>query len=154
LEAEVEQRTLAPRIRLKTEASRSARDLSPIQISTRLAESEMARRGDSLSQGGWDTFASRPSTWNYTTGLLMQAMDDLSAAAGDPRFSGFARRTIDSYLTADGTIRTYDAGELSLDSINSGKMLQRLQSRHPDPRYRAAIGALAAQLAKQPRTSE
>ena len=33
-------------------------------------------------------------------------------------------------------------------------MLQRLQDRHPDPRYRAAIGALAAQLAKHPRTSE
>lgn len=154
LAAEVERRTLSPRIRLKTEASRSARDLSPIQISTRLAESEMARRGDSLSHGGWDTLTSRPSSWNYTTGLLMQAMDDLSAAAGDPRFADYAKRTIDSYLTADGTIRGYDAGELNIDHINSGKMLQRLQSKHPDPRYQAALGALAAQLAKHPRTSE
>jgi len=81
-------------------------------------------------------------------------MDDLSAAAGDPRFGSFAKRTIDSYLTADGTIRGYDAGEFNIDNINSGKMLQRLRSRHPDPRYRAAIGALAAQLAKHPRTSE
>ena len=154
LAAEVERRTLSPRLRLKTEASRRARSLSPIQVSTRLAESEMARRGDSLSYGGWDALASRPSSWSYTTGLLMQAMDDLSAAAGDPRFAAFAKRTIDSYLTADGTIRTYDASELSLDSINSGKMLQRLSKRDPDPRYRAAIGALAAQLAKHPRTSE
>jgi rhamnogalacturonyl hydrolase YesR len=154
LEAEVERRTLSPRIRLKTEASRAARELSPIQISTRLAESEMARRGDSLSHGGWDALTSRPSGWSYTTGLLMQAMDDLSAAVGDPRFADFARRTIDSYLTADGTIRGYDAGEFNIDNINSGKMLQRLQSRHPDARYRAAIGALAAQLAKHPRTSE
>ena len=154
LAAEVERRTLSPRIRLKTEASRGARDLSPIQISTRLAESEMARRGDSLSHGGWDALTSRPSSWNYTTGLLMQAMDDLSAAAGDPRFAAFAKRTIDSYLTADGTIRDYDASEFNIDHINSGKMLQRLQARHPDPRYRVAIGALAAQLAKHPRTSE
>lgn len=154
LEAEVERRTLSPRIRLKTEASRGARDLSPIQISTRLAESEMARRGDSLSHGGWDALTSRPSSWNYTTGLLMQAMDDLSAAAGDPRFAAFAKRTIDSYLTADGTIRGYEAGEFNIDHINSGKMLQRLHGKYPDPRYRAAIGALAAQLAKHPRTSE
>lgn len=154
LAAEVERRTLSPRIRVKTEASRSARELSPIQISTRLAESEMARRGESLSHGGWDAMASRPSGWTYTTGLLMQAMDDLSAAVGDPRFSDFARRTIDSYLTKDGTILTYDAAEFNIDSINSGKMLQRLGSREPDLRYRAAIGALAAQLAKHPRTSE
>jgi unsaturated rhamnogalacturonyl hydrolase len=154
LAAEVERRTLSPRVRLQTEASRRARELSPLQISTRLAESEMARRGESLFHGGWDAMTSRPSSWNYTTGLLMQAMDDLSAAVGDRRFADFARRTIDSYLTADGTIRTYEAGEFNIDHINSGKMLQRLWKRDRNPRYRAAIGALAAQLAKHPRTSE
>jgi rhamnogalacturonyl hydrolase YesR len=154
LAAEVERRTLTPRIRLKTEASRSARELDPLQISTRLAESEMERRGESLSHGGWDAMTSRPSGWTYTTGLLMQAMDDLSAAVGDPRFSDFARRTIDSYLTEDGTILTYEAEEFNIDSINAGKMLQRLWDRDPDPTYRTAIRALAAQLAKHPRTSE
>lgn len=154
LTAEVERRTLSPRIRLKTETSRRVRELGPIQISTRLAESEMERRGESLSHGGWDAMTSRPSGWSYTTGLLMQALDDLSAAAGDPRFAAFARRTIDSYLTGDGAILTYDPGEFNIDSINSGKMLQRLGDRHRDPRYGAAIGALAAQLAKHPRTSE
>lgn len=157
LEAEVERRTLSPRIRLKTEASQSARELSPREISTRLAESEMARRGDSLSHGGWDALTSKPSSWNYTTGLLMQALDDLSAAGGDPRFAAYARRTIDSYIAADGAdgaIHTYEAGEFNIDHINSGKMLLRLWQRHRDPKYRAAIGALAAQLAKHPRTSE
>lgn len=154
LAAEVERRTLAPRLRLKTKASRRARELQPIEISTRLAESEIARRGDSLSFGGWDAQASRPSSWNYTTGLLMQAMDDLSSAVGDPRFADYARRTIDSYLLADGTIRTYEASEFNIDHVNSGKVLQRLQARHPDARYQAAIAALAAQLAKHPRTSE
>jgi rhamnogalacturonyl hydrolase YesR len=96
----------------------------------------------------------RPSSWTYTTGLLMQAMDDLSAAVGDPRFSDFARRTIDSYVSADGAILTYQAGEFNIDHVNPGKMLQRMWERDPDPRYRAAIGALAAQLAEHPRTSE
>jgi rhamnogalacturonyl hydrolase YesR len=154
LEAEVERRTLLPRIRLKTPASRRAHELSPVQVATRLAESEIERRGGSLSHGGWDALRSRPSAWDYTTGLLMQAMDDLSSAVGDPRFAAFARRTIDSYLTAEGAIRTYEAGEFNIDHINSGKMLQRLWARDPDPRYRAAIAALAAQLAKHPRTSE
>jgi rhamnogalacturonyl hydrolase YesR len=153
--AEVERRTLAPRIRLQTAASRRAGELGPLAIAARLAESEMARRGDSLSLGGWDAVSRRPSSWNYTTGLLMQAMDELAAAAGDRRFADYAKRTIDSYLTPDGAIQTYAPDEFNIDHINSGKMLQRLRARHPgDARYRAAIAALAGQLAQHPRTSE
>jgi len=154
LEAEVERRTLAPRVRLQTRTARAAAVLGPEQISVRLAESEMARRGDSLSFGGWDAVTSQPSSWTYTTGLLMQAMDDLSQAVGDPRFAAYAKRTIDSYLAEDGTIRTYDAGEYNIDQINPGKMLQRLLARHGDPKYRKSIAALAAQLETHPRTTE
>jgi rhamnogalacturonyl hydrolase YesR len=128
--------------------------LEPTQISIRLAESEMERRGDSLSYGGFDAMTSQPSSWTYTTGLLMQAMDDLSEATGDPRFAEYARRTMDSYLADDGTIHTYDADLFNIDHINSGKMLQRLYAKTGDPRYRTAIDALAAQLAAHPRTSE
>ncbi len=154
LSAEVDRRTLSPRLRLKTEASRSAGALEPTEISTRLAESEMERRSESLSYGGWDAVRSQPSTWTYTTGLLMQAMDDLSEAVGDPRFADFARRTIDSYIAEDGSISTYEADEYNIDHINSGKMVQRLFARHGDPEYRRAIDALAAQLTDHPRTSE
>jgi rhamnogalacturonyl hydrolase YesR len=154
LAAEVERRTLPPRIRRKTRASQVVDALEPLEISTRLAESEMQRRGDSLSYGGWDAMTSQPSTWTYTTGLLMQAMDDLSTATGDPRFADYAKRTMDSWLTEDGTIHTYDAESFNIDHINPGKMLQRLYARHGDARYRQAIDALAGQLAEHPRTSE
>jgi rhamnogalacturonyl hydrolase YesR len=154
LAAEVDRRTLSPRIRLKTRASRSVAALEPTQISIRLAESEMERRGDSLSYGGWDAVTLHPSSWTYTTGLLMQAMDDLSTAVGDPRFADFAKRTMDSYLAEDGTIYTYEPEEFNIDHINSGKMLQRLDARDGDPKYRRALDSLAAQLADHPRTSE
>jgi len=154
LSAEVERRTVTPRIRLKTEASSGVGDLEPQQISTRLAESEMARRGDSLSYGSWDAVRSQASSWTYTTGLLMQAMDDLSEAVGEPRFAEFAKGTIDSYLAEDGSIHTYEADLYNIDHINSGKMVQRLFARHGDPKYRKAIETLAAQLADHPRTSE
>jgi unsaturated rhamnogalacturonyl hydrolase len=154
LAEEVERRTLAPRIRLKTAASRGVAEMAPTEISIRLAESEMERRGDSLSYGGWDAMTSSPSEWTYTTGLLMQAMDELSAATGDPRFADYAERTMDSYLAEDGAIRTYNPDEFNIDHINPGKMLLRLEARHDDPRYRKAIDTLAAQLANHPRTSE
>jgi len=154
LAAEIERRTMPPRIRLKTEVSRIVDTLEPTQISTRLAESEMERRGESLSYGNWDAVRSQPSSWTYTTGLLMQAMDDLSEATGDPRFAEFAKATIDSYIDEDGNIQTYDADLFNIDHINSGKMVQRLYAKYGDPEYRAAIDALAAQLADHPRTSE
>ena len=155
LTAEVERRTLSPRIRLKTEASRSVRELSPVQISTRLAESEMKRRGESLSHGGWDAMTSRPSSWNYTTGLLMQAMDDLSAAVGDRRFSDFARRTIDSYLTEDGTILGYERRRVQHRPHQLGQdAATPAGAGIPTPGIGRPSRALAAQLAKHPRTSE
>lgn len=154
LAAEVERRTVPPWLRIKTQASESAAALGPVQISTHLAESEMERRGDSLSYGGWDVMRSQPSSWTYTTGLLMQAMDDLATATGDTRFADYARRTMDSYVAEGGTIHTYKAEEFNIDHINSGKMLLRLFERNGDPKYRKAIDALAAQLAEHPRTSE
>jgi len=154
LAAEVERRTLAPRIRMKTQASQSVTDLNPTQISIRLAESEITRLGDSLAFGGREKIWAGGGRWLYTTGLLMQAMDDLSEAVGDPRFAEFARRTMDSFITHDGAIHTYDAGTFDIDQINSGKMVQRLYAKHGDDKYRKAIDTLAAQLVDHPRTSE
>jgi len=154
LQAEVERRTLAPRLRLKTEAFRKLSKLSPLDISIGLATSEMERRGDSLSYGGWDAVNGISSRWSYTTGLLMQSMDDLSLATGNPAFADFARRTMDSYLGEDGAIRTYSPEEFNIDQINSGKMLLRLYAGDNSPRYRAAIDSLATQMAGHPRTAE
>ncbi|MFC1776049.1 glycoside hydrolase family 88 protein [Pseudomonadota bacterium] len=154
LSEELERRTLPPRIRLKTEASRIPGTLDPLEISSRLAKTEMKRRGDSLSYGGWDTVRAGNSSWSYTTGLLMEAMDDLATATGDAEFADFGRNTIDSYLGEDGTIHTYEPEKFNIDHINSGKMLQRLYAREGDPKYRAAIDTLAAQLVDHPRTSE
>ncbi len=154
LSEEVERRTLPPRLRLHTEASKQLAALDPKELSVRLGKSELARRGDSLSYGGWDTVTRNNSRWSYTTGLLMQSMDDRSEATGDNEFADYARRTIDSYVTEDGGILTYKPESFNIDQINSGKMLLRLYAKDPDPKYLAAIDALAAQLADHPRTSE
>jgi len=151
---EVERRTIPPRIRLKTVASEQMNGLAPIDISIRLANSEMERRGDSLSLSGTDLFDEHAANWTYTTGLLMQAMDDLSIATGNPLYAEYARRTMDSFITDDGSIETYDADSFNIDHINSGKMLQRMYAENQDPKYRAAIDSLARQLENHPRTSE
>jgi rhamnogalacturonyl hydrolase YesR len=150
----VDNRTIPARVRLKTQASKKVGSLEPLDIARSLAVSEKQRRGDGLSHGGWDTSKMGPSKWTYTTGLLMEAMDDVSAATGDPQFADYARRTIDSYIEDDGTIRTYKSADYNIDNINSGKMLLRLHARYGDDKYLAAIESLAAQLEDHPRTSD
>jgi rhamnogalacturonyl hydrolase YesR len=126
----------------------------PLVLAQQLAASELQRRGDGLSYGGWDIVRERDSKWSYTTGLLMEAMDDVAKATGETQFADYARRTIDSYLGEDGTILTYEAESYNIDNINSGKMLQRLYAQHGDAKYLEAIETLAAQLEDHPRTAE
>ena len=114
----------------------------------------MKRRGDSLSYGGWDTVRGRESNWTYTTGLLMEAMDDVAVATGNETLAAYAKRTMDSYLAEDGVIHTYKAADFNIDHINPGKMLQRLYEKYGDEKYLDAINTLAAQFADHPRTSE
>lgn len=154
LAGEIEKRTIPPRVRLKTQLSEKLGSLDPLEIARQLAVSEMQRRGDMLSYGHYDSVGHRPSRWSYTTGLTMEAMDDVSRATGDMQFADYAQRTIDSFLQDDGTILTYEAEKYNIDNINSGKMLQRLYAQHGDPKYLAAIETLAAQLDDHPRTSE
>ncbi|MCP4044940.1 MAG: glycoside hydrolase family 88 protein [Gammaproteobacteria bacterium] len=154
LAGELEKRTLPPRVRLKTQVSGMVSSLDPLEVARQMAVSERQRYGDSLSYGNWDAVRNRASKWNYTTGLLMEAMDDVSAATGDLQFAQYAQQTIDSYLDDDGTIKTYKSGQFNIDNINSGKMLLRLYARHGDVKYRTAIDTLVAQLDDHPRTSE
>jgi len=154
LASELERRTIPPRIRLKTKAAETLSTLDPLEISTRLASSEIERRGSSLSYGGWDNVRAGASSWTYTTGLMMEAMDEVSKATGDTGFAEYAKLTMDSYLGENGTIHTYEPEKFNIDHINSGKMLQRLYAKDGDPKYRAAIDTLAEQLVDHPRTSE
>lgn len=154
LSREVERRTIPPRVRLQTQASAEVGSLGPLEVARGLAESEMQRRGDGLSFGEWDAVRRSTASWSYTTGLLMEAMDDVSKSTGDPQFTDYARRTMDSYLGEDGEIRTYRRDQFNIDHINSGKMLLRLYAEIADPKYRAAIDTLVGQLHDHPRTTE
>lgn len=159
LEREAEKLTLPLRMQLKTAKSAMAKSdpmnaETALAWGTRLAESEISRYGDSLSYDGFDLIGNRGSAWRYTTGLLAQSMDDLTLAGSDEKFAEYAKATLDSYITDEGEIRTYDPKEFNIDKINSGKMLLRLYERYGDEKYLEAAGALRAQLADHPRTSE
>ncbi|HXI84595.1 MAG TPA: glycoside hydrolase family 88 protein [Verrucomicrobiae bacterium] len=122
---------------------------TPLQWSVRMADSEMARRGDSLAwkEGG-------AAKWDYTTGLFTLSLLKLYERVDDPRYLTFAENTIGSFISTNGAIHGYKFEDYSLDNINPGKTVIALYQITKEERYKKAADLLRKQLDVQPRTAE
>jgi unsaturated rhamnogalacturonyl hydrolase len=122
---------------------------TPLEWSVRLANSEIARRGDSLQwkEGG-------KAKWDYTVGLFTLSLLKLDEQAPDPRYVQFAQNTIGSFIDRNGMIQGYKAAEYQLDAINPGKTVLALWLVTHEERYQKAAQLLRKQLDTQPRTSD
>lgn len=159
LEQEVAKLTLTPRTVLKTalSAQQKAGALTAetaLDWSERLAASEMTRQTPYYAFGGWDFERKRPSKWEYTTGLQLQAYDELLKRRPNAQWQQVLSEVIDSFITADGDIRTYKLSNYNIDSLNTGNMLLREYQRTPKPQYKQALDLLRKQLSEHPRTAE
>ena len=122
---------------------------TPLQWSVRMADSEIARRGDSLvwKQGG-------PAKWDYTVGLFTLSLLKLDGQVHNPDYVKFAENTIGSFITSEGKIQGYKLEDYSLDNINAGRTALELSQLTHDARYQKAVALLRQQLDTQPRTSD
>lgn len=108
--------------------------------STRMADSVMRR------------YSADKTWWHYEEGLVMKAIAETAAAAGDPRYGRFVREWVDLWVAPDGSIRTYRLEEFNLDQIFPGRLLFSIHRQTGQERYRTAIELLREQLRRQPRT--
>lgn len=122
---------------------------TPLQWSVRMADAEIARRGDTLA---WKEMGG--AKWDYTTGLFTLSLLKLNEHVHDPRYVKFAESALGSFITPKGGIHGYKADDYSLDNINPGKTILALYELTRDERYWKAAGLLRRQLDTQPRTSE
>ncbi|MBC2608096.1 glycoside hydrolase family 88 protein [Pelagicoccus albus] len=136
-----------------------ANKASPISAETALsysvlmAESEKARLGNTLAAD-----LSNPQMpsgrLGYTTGLLMQAIDDIASAADRADLASYAQHVVESHILEDGTMIGYNQESYNIDNINAGKYLLRLWERSEEPKLQKAVDQLRTQLVDHPRTSE
>jgi PelA/Pel-15E family pectate lyase len=117
--------------------------------SVRIAESFMRQHPDSIA------YPSEPrAKWTYEFGLILEALRRVGVETGDPRFGAYVRKQIDRFITADGTITTYEFETFNLDNIPPGRVLLDLYRTTGEEKYRRAAETLRRQLEHQPRTRE
>lgn len=121
----------------------------PLQWSIRMADSEMARRGDSLV---WKPQGR--ARWDYSVGLFTLSLLKLNERSADPRYVQYAKDVIGSFITPEGQIQTYKPEEYNIDHINPGKTVLALYRLTKEERYKKAADLLRKQLDTHPRTSE
>ena len=122
---------------------------TPLQWSVRLADSEMARRGESLvyREGG-------AAKWDYAVGLFTLSLVKLGEQLHEPRYGSYAGSVIGSFISSDGQIRGYRVEDYNLDNLNAGKTALALNRLTGEQRYQQAARLLRRQLDTQPRTNE
>ena len=94
----------------------------------------------------------KPPVWNYIDGCMITALLSAAEITGDKKYSDFAERFIDFYVSFDGSIRGYNMEKFNLDDINEGRVLFDLYRSTGSEKYKSAIIMLREQLDKQPRT--
>lgn len=117
--------------------------------SERMALSVMQRAPEAYM----NDFQTKPR-WNYTLGVVLDAMVEVSNEKKNPLYANYARGYGDTMIYADGTIRDYDIEKFNIDYIAPGPLMISLYEKTGDEKYLKAIETLHQQLTWQPRTTE
>jgi unsaturated rhamnogalacturonyl hydrolase len=124
---------------------------TPLEWSVKMADSEMARRGDRHFFGGSNPRA----RIDYTTALFGTALIKLAGPTGHQAYADYGLKFGESFVAADGSIHTYELEDYNIDNIPPGKvMLLSWERGNRDPNLKKAIDTLYGQMKQHPRTSD
>lgn len=129
-------------------APREFKGATPLQWSIRMADSQMARRGDGMVyvEGG-------RKRWDYADNVFLMSLIRLGEKTKDAKYAKLADRVISSFTEPDGTIKTFKKEDYNLDNINPGKTVMALYRVSKDDGYSHALRKLREQLDTHPRTA-
>ena len=121
-----------------------------IPLSERMADTAM----HSLWRDATKNEAGSPARWTYDQGLVLKGLEGVWLSTGDGKYFRYIQQAMDSYLNADGTIRTYQREDYNLDNVLPARNLLLLYKVTGLEKYKKAATLLHEQLREQPRTSE
>jgi unsaturated rhamnogalacturonyl hydrolase len=98
------------------------------------------------------TWTSYKPAWNYEDGCVWKGCLDLADASGLRFLHDFVYAEVSARIGADGSIRGFEPDEFNIDNVNAGKVVATLFAHTGETRFRDALDAQMAQLARHPRT--
>jgi len=90
--------------------------------------------------------------WHYDHSFVVRGVELVGHEKGIQEFVDYGRAYVDAFVTAEGTIKSFDEGEYNLDQVNPGRNVFRSFRATKAAKYRQAIERLREQLRHQPRT--
>jgi unsaturated rhamnogalacturonyl hydrolase len=130
-------------------AQKQLRNSDGLAMAVKMADSEIKHFPEP-----WSVDFNPKPVWNYTQGLVAQAMMAAWKVNGNEAYYNYAKTYADKFIGADGVISEYKLEDYNIDAVNSGKFLFDLYDKTKDERYLKAINQLRDQLKTHPRTSE
>ncbi len=92
--------------------------------------------------------------WDYEQGVILHAIWMVYQKTREQKYFDYIKHDLDSYLSKDGKIKTYDFKKFRLDDITPGRTLLDLYQSSKEEKYKVAAKLLRKQLSEQPRTPE
>ncbi|MGN0779133.1 MAG: glycoside hydrolase family 105 protein [Aristaeellaceae bacterium] len=92
--------------------------------------------------------------WTYENAVVWRGLEEVWRLTGDGRYFEAIREALDTFVDAQGNIRTYAYETFNLDNICSGRQLLLMYRETGEERYRLAADRLREQLAHHPRTTD
>ncbi len=124
---------------------------TPLEWSVKLADSEIARRGDRHFYGGSNPRA----RIDYTTAFFGTSLIKLADRTGKTAYADYGLKFGTSFVAPDGSLHTYKFEDYNIDNMPPGKVLLLAWERGDrSPALRKAIDTLYSQMQKHPRTSD
>ncbi|MDE7094922.1 MAG: glycoside hydrolase family 88 protein [Anaeroplasmataceae bacterium] len=96
----------------------------------------------------------RKPSWNYIDGCMLSSVLELYRVRNDKRYLNFVIKYTDFFVRNDGTIKTYEPTNYSLDDLSESRILFDLWEFTKDKKYLKAIQYSYTQIETNPRTYE
>ncbi|MGQ1891385.1 glycoside hydrolase family 88/105 protein [Thermophagus sp. OGC60D27] len=118
-------------------------------MAVKMADSDMKRNPE-----GWRIDFRKQPKWEYTHGLMMNALLALYHETQDKGYWGYVNAFADTMVQESGNILTYKLTDYNIDRLSPGRFLINLYHIKPEEKYLKAIKLLRSQMENHPRTSE
>ncbi|WP_208559867.1 glycoside hydrolase family 88/105 protein [Marinilactibacillus kalidii] len=92
--------------------------------------------------------------WSYDYGVVLKGVESVYKETHKQKYLDYIKKSMDFFITEEGSIKHYDKEKFNIDFINNGKILLFLYKETKQEKYKKAAARLRDQLADQPRTSE